>query len=242
MKRLWWMEDQFFPIRLKIYHYHLYFFFLYHFHFLKKCDQLSKLLTWMPRYTIRHWKEKSRHRRFLYREPFPSTPSHLGDFSSNTAATNLYQHLTFHSKADSFESNYKTREKCCYDFPFSNFPMKITDDAFCHDFRFQSSMKLPINNFRHSFRPRIVINCTRKRIIFPCQSNIKLNTSHTRPMHKTFQHHHRSGRVCLFLYFVEDYFRLKINSIITQWTILSAFGGLWIGSDDSRKFAWSHVA
>lgn len=132
-------------------------FFLYHFHLLKKCDQLSKLLTWMPRYTIRHWKEKSRHRRFLYREPFPSTPSHLGDFSSNTAATNLYQHLPFHSKADSFESNYKTREKCCYDFPFSNFPMKITDDAFCHDFRFQSSMKLPINYFRHSFRPPLPI-------------------------------------------------------------------------------------
>lgn len=53
-----------------IYHYHFDFFLLSLSAVEKLNDQLLQSLTWMPRYPIRHWKEKSRLKRFLYHELF----------------------------------------------------------------------------------------------------------------------------------------------------------------------------
>lgn len=88
-----------------IYHYHFDSFFIITSRRKKiKRSTSSKSLIWMPRYTIRHWKEKSELKRFLYRKQLFPFHLHPNDrFSStNTLSkrSNLYQHLPFRRKAE----------------------------------------------------------------------------------------------------------------------------------------------
>lgn len=67
-------------------------------HLLLFAKDKKSFLTWMPRYLIRHWKEKSRHLWFLYHQFF-----HLHHLTAENYLlqpirshfTNIYEHLTF---------------------------------------------------------------------------------------------------------------------------------------------------